>query len=40
MISDRREDRTYSEDEIEAKLESELPHWYYAGTGPAAGRGR
>ena len=29
MATDRREDRTYSEDEIEAKLESELPHWYY-----------
>ena len=29
MTTDRREDRTYSEDEIKAKLESELPHWYY-----------
>ena len=29
MTSDRREDRTYSEQEIKAKLEFELPHWYY-----------
>ena len=29
MTTDRREDRTYSEDEIKARLESELPHWYY-----------
>ena len=29
MTSDRRKDRTYSEEEIQAKLEAELPHWYY-----------
>ena len=29
MASDRRQDRTYSEDEIRARLEAELPHWYY-----------
>ena len=29
MATDRREDRTYSEEEIKAKLEAELPHWYY-----------
>ena len=31
MTTDRREDRTYSEDEIKARLEAELPHW--SGTG-------
>ena len=29
MTSDRRKDRTYSEEEIQARLEAELPHWYY-----------
>ena len=29
MTSDRRKDRTYSEEEIQAKLEAELPKWYY-----------
>ena len=29
MTSDRRLDRTYGEEEIRAKLEAELPHWYY-----------
>ena len=29
MTTDRREDRTYSEDEIRARLQAELPHWYY-----------
>ena len=29
MTSDRRKDRTYSEEEIKAKLEAELPNWYY-----------
>lgn len=27
--TDRREDRTYSEEEIAARLAAELPHWYY-----------
>ena len=27
--SDRRQDRVYSEDEIRARLEKELPDWYY-----------
>jgi 4a-hydroxytetrahydrobiopterin dehydratase len=25
----RRDDKTYTEDEIRARLEKELPHWYY-----------
>jgi 4a-hydroxytetrahydrobiopterin dehydratase len=25
----RREERTYTEDEIRARLQEELPHWYY-----------
>ncbi len=25
----RRDDRTYGEDEIRARLEKDLPHWYY-----------
>ena len=29
MTGDRRQDRTYGEEEIRAKLEAELPHWYY-----------
>lgn len=29
MSTDRRQDRTYTEDEIRQRLESELPHWYY-----------
>ena len=28
-MADRRQDKTYSEDEIKARLEQELPHWYY-----------
>jgi 4a-hydroxytetrahydrobiopterin dehydratase len=28
-MADRREDRTYSEDEINERLQAELPHWYY-----------
>lgn len=31
MDKDRRKDKTYSEDEIRARLEKELPHWYYEG---------
>ncbi|MGI9305163.1 MAG: 4a-hydroxytetrahydrobiopterin dehydratase [Gammaproteobacteria bacterium] len=27
--SDRRQDRVYNEDEIRARLEKELPQWYY-----------
>ena len=29
MSTDRRQDYTYSEDEITQKLSQELPHWYY-----------
>jgi len=29
MSTDRREDKTYSEDEIHARLRQELPNWYY-----------
>ena len=29
MTGERRQDRTYGEDEIRAKLEAELPYWYY-----------
>ena len=25
----RRDDKTYTEDEIRARLQEELPHWYY-----------
>lgn len=28
-MADRREDRTYSENEINERLRTELPHWYY-----------
>ncbi|MDX1607182.1 MAG: 4a-hydroxytetrahydrobiopterin dehydratase [Candidatus Competibacterales bacterium] len=28
-MADRRQDRTYSEEEINARLQQELPHWYY-----------
>lgn len=28
-MADRRQDRTYSEEEIKARLEQELPHWYF-----------
>lgn len=28
-MNDRREDRTYSADEITSRLAQELPHWYY-----------
>lgn len=27
-MSDRRQDKTYSEEEIKQRLEAELPHWY------------
>lgn len=30
-MSERTRDRTYSEDEITARLAKELPHWYYEG---------
>ena len=29
MTGERRQDRTYGEDEIRTKLEAELPYWYY-----------
>ncbi len=29
MSTDRREDKTYSEDEIHERLRKELPNWYY-----------
>jgi 4a-hydroxytetrahydrobiopterin dehydratase len=28
-MSERARDRTYNEDEIKARLERDLPHWYY-----------
>ena len=28
-MSDRRQDKTYNEDEIKTRLEQDLPHWYY-----------
>jgi 4a-hydroxytetrahydrobiopterin dehydratase len=28
-MSDRRQDQTYEENEIKARLERDLPHWYY-----------
>ncbi len=28
-MADRRQDRTYSEEEIIDRLQAELPHWYY-----------
>lgn len=28
-MSDKQPEETYSEDEIKARLEAELPHWYY-----------
>ena len=29
MTNDRQEERTYREEEIQARLEAELPHWRY-----------
>lgn len=28
-MSDRRQDKTYNEDEIKTRLEQQLPHWYF-----------